>query len=349
MDFIRKQPIVGLILGLVAGLIVGLLFAWVIWPVDFVDAGPESLRADFQRAYILSVADSYSLRLDANRAREAFSGWNEATQTICSLAQTELDTADQQRLGALAAAITPDNTGCTPFAGQPLPTPGTGTTEESGGGTSILTICLLVILLLLVLLLLFRIATRRGGSTRPAYEMNVDKPTEGPVIDEGMDATATMTPIARFTTTYNRGHDTYDDSFSIENVNGDFLGECGVGISESLGGDSPKNVTAIEVWLFDKNDIRTVTKVIMSQHAFYDDAITAKLATKGEPALIRPGEVVALETNSLIINARILDMEYGTNPDLPPDSYLERATIELSAWAKEGAEGSGEADDMLNY
>lgn len=346
MDFIRKQPIIGLILGLVVGLFVGLIFAWVIWPVEFVDAGPETLRADFQRTYILSAADSYSSRLDPVRVREAFSGWDGAVQTICSLAQTEVDPADQQRLSALAAAVTPDGTGCIPFAGQPVPT--TPAAEEDQG-TSLLTICLLVIVLLLVMLLLFRIATRRGGSTRPAYEMHVDKPTEGPVINEGMDSTATMTPIARFTTTYNRGHDTYDDSFSIENVNGDFLGECGVGISESIGGDSPKNVTAIEVWLFDKNDIRTVTKVIMTQHAYYDDAITAKLATKGEPALIRPGEVVALETNSLIINARILDMEYGINPDLPPDSYLERATIELSAWAKEGAEGSSEADDMLDY
>ena len=103
------------------------------------------------------------------------------------------------------------------------------------------------------------------------------------------------------------------------------------------------------MWLFDKNDIRTITKVIMTQHAFYDEAITAKLATKGEPALMRSGEVVALETNALIINARILDMEYGSNPDLPPDSYLERVTIELSAWAKEGAEAPGEADDILTY
>jgi hypothetical protein len=341
MDFIRRQPILGAVLGVVLGLVVGLLFAWVIWPADFKDAGPEHLRADFQRAYILTTADSYSSRLDVNQAKAAFSGWPGAAQAVCQLAQTEVDPADQQRLTALAAAIT-DGVGCAQFAGQPVPT-----VEEEDGGSGFLTLCLLLILFLLIVFVLFRILTRRGGPTRPAYETHVDKPTEGPVIQEGMDTGATMTPIARFTTTYNRGHDTYDDSFSIENSNGDFLGECGVGISESLGGDTPKNVTAMEVWLFDKNDIRTITKVIMTQHAYYDEAITAKLATKGEPALMRSGEVVALETNALIINARILDMEYGTNPDLPPDSYLERVTIELSAWAKEGAEGTG--DDMLSY
>jgi len=343
MDFIRKQPIVGLILGFVVGLIVGLpILGWGLWPVQWTDGTPQDLGDATRRAYILAVSDSYSSRLDVQRAKDSFASWPEAAQEICQLAQTEPDLADQQRLLALAAAIT-DNVGC---AGQIVPAP--GTTEEDSGA-SLFTICLLLIVLLLVLFLIYRIATRRGGSTRPSYDMHVDKPTEGPMIEEGMSTGTTMTPIARFTTTYNRGHDTYDDSFSIENGNGDFLGECGVGISESLGGDSPKNVTAIEVWLFDKNDIRTITKVIMTQHAYYDDAITAKLATKGEPALLRPGEIVALETNALIINARITDMEYGSSPDLPPDSYLERVTIELSAWAKEGAEGSGQVDDMLDY
>jgi hypothetical protein len=344
MDFIRRQPIVSAVLGFVLGLIIGLpILGWWLMPIKWTNAGPQDLTDTTRTAYIMAAADSYSSRLDVNRAKEAFAIWPEASQEICQLSQVATDPADQQRLVALAAAIT-DGVGCAQFAGQPIPTAG-----EEDGGSGILTLCLLFVLFILIVFALYRILTRRGGTTRPAYETHVDKPTEGPVNQEGMDAGATMTPIARFTTTYNRGHDTYDDSFSIENSNGDFLGECGVGISESLGGDVPKNVTAMEVWLFDKNDIRTITKVIMTQHAYYDEAITAKLATKGEPALMRSGEVVALETNALIINARILDMEYGTNPDLPPDSYLERVTIELSAWAKEGAEGAGEADDMLSY
>ena len=48
-----------------------------------------------------------------------------------------------------------------------------------------------------------------------------------------------------------------------------------LGVSETIGVGSPNKVTAFEVWLFDKNDIRTVTKVLMSDHAFNDDAIRA--------------------------------------------------------------------------
>ena len=124
-------------------------------------------------------------------------------------------------------------------------------------------------------------------------------------------------------------------------MQGDFLGECGVGISESIGAGDPKNVTAFEIWLFDKNDIRTVTKVLMSDHAFFDEALKAKMAPKGEPILARENETIVLETNTLIINATIKEMAYGTGT-LPPQSYFERLTVELSAWSKEGG-------DVLEY
>ena len=88
----------------------------------------------------------------------------------------------------------------------------------------------------------------------------------------------------------------YDDSFSIETSSGEFLGETGVGISETLSGSSEaKQVTALEVWLFDKNDIRTVTKVLMTDQAFTDDALRAKLAPKGEAVQLEPGKKIILE------------------------------------------------------
>ena len=69
--------------------------------------------------------------------------------------------------------------------------------------------------------------------------------------------------IAQFMTSYNLGDDLYDDTFSIDASNGEFLGECGAGISDTIGVGDPKNISSFEVWLFDKNDIQTVTKVII--------------------------------------------------------------------------------------
>jgi hypothetical protein len=239
--------------------------------------------------------------------------------------------------------------GCGAIVGED--TAVTPTEPADGDGGSFGTLLLLGLLFLFLLAAIIFVINRRnalgsGDGDRSGY---TDIPDTAP---EGSEGGMVTTPLARFQTTYTFGHDSFDDSFSIENANGDFLGECGVGISESIGTDSPKNVTALEVWLFDKNDIRTVTKVVMSDHAFFDEALKAKLAPKGEPVLAHENETVVLETASLIINAEIRDMQYGAGT-LPPQSYFERISIELSAWAKEGEyeppDIEGRVDEIMNY
>ncbi|MEB2288183.1 MAG: hypothetical protein OZ934_08740 [Anaerolineae bacterium] len=166
-------------------------------------------------------------------------------------------------------------------------------------------------------------------------------------------------PVGQFVSTYVLGDDLYDDSFSIETAKSEFLGECGSGISETIGVGEPKKVTATEVWLFDKNDIRTVTKVLMSEHAYNDPALRTKLAPKGEAVLARPGVVTALETETLRVQVRIVDMQYGEGP-LPPRSFFERLAVEIAAWPKlnSGASSSqppdtsaafGDTAELLNY
>jgi len=146
-------------------------------------------------------------------------------------------------------------------------------------------------------------------------------------------------PIVQFMTTYLHGDDLYDDSFSIETASGEFLGETGVGISDTLdSSDAAKKVSAFEVWLFDKNDIRTVTKVLMSDYAFNNDDTRAKLAAKGEAVLAQPGSRFVLETASLRVQARVVDISYGSGP-FPPNSFMERITIELAAWQQSGGAG----------
>ena len=255
--------------------------------------------------------------------------------------------------------------GATLPAGTSVAAPGTLPEE---GGSSKLPGLLLGLLLLLLVVAIFYVWNRRRALTEGVEGDDLEyresstsqKSGRSPFArSSAAPAAAAATtepltvPIARFRTAYTRGHDTYDDSFSIENAGGDFLGECGVGISEIIGASTPKNVTAFEVWLFDKNDIRTITKVIMSDHAFFDEALKAKLAPKGEPVLARENETIVLETATLIINAEITEMDYGENSDMPDASYFDRFTIELSAWTKEGDYGTsspaGSEDDLLNY
>jgi hypothetical protein len=182
-----------------------------------------------------------------------------------------------------------------------------------------------------------------GGKPAASQETARSVAAQGAKISATIEKTdfvkvGTEPPIVQFMTTYLHGDDLYDDSFSIETPAGEFLGETGVGISETLSGaGEAKKVTAFEVWLFDKNDIRTVTKVVMSDHAFNDDAIRAKLAAKGEAVLAKPGDKITLETATLRIQARLVDLAYGSGP-VPPNSFYERITIELAAWKREGGQ-----------
>jgi len=139
----------------------------------------------------------------------------------------------------------------------------------------------------------------------------------------------------QFVTTYKLGDDGYDTSFTIETPAGEFLGECGIGMSEVLDEGPPQKVTAFEIWLFDKNDIRTVTKVLMSEYAYNDPTLTAKLKPKGELIIAQPNELLILETASLRVQVRTVEMNYGWEGSLPPRSYFENLVVEMTPTAKD--------------
>lgn len=138
--------------------------------------------------------------------------------------------------------------------------------------------------------------------------------------------------LDQFLARYNYGDDGYDMSFSIETPQTEFLGECGVGICEVLSAGSPQKVTAFEVWLFDKDDIRTVTKVLLSDHAAGSEELRGKLAPKGELVTIKPGDTVDLETKSLRVRARVRELEYGKEGTAR--SYFDRFVVELTPQQK---------------
>jgi len=146
-------------------------------------------------------------------------------------------------------------------------------------------------------------------------------------------------PLFQHVTAYALGDDHYDPSFSIELESGEFMGECGVGVSEVIGVGTPNKVTAFEIWLFDKSDIRTVTKVLMSDYSFHDEALRTKLAPKGEPVLAEVGKDLILETKTLRMRARIVEAEYGMG-NLPSNSFFGRLAIDMAVWVLPEREGA---------
>jgi len=319
---LNQKPQVLAFGALAIGLIVGLVIGWVIWPVSLSSVAPVDLHTGYRDYYLSMVANEYSVTHNLDLAKTMLGAdrdrWSSKDIAVAlqNLAKTR---ANKAQIEALAADLAKS-----PPAAQP-----------SGGTNWLVVFCSAVVLLLLIAAFIVILLPRlRGGGAPKEQAMAVRSALGSKAVEATAWAGEAEKPLAQFVTTYEIGDDRYDTSFSIETASSDFLGECGVGISETVGTGSPDKVTAFEVWLFDKNDIRTVTKVLMSEHAFGDSALRAKLATKGEPELARPEAAVELETATLKVRTRVVEMDYGTG-DLPPNSFFNKVVLELAAWPKE--------------
>lgn len=320
-----QNPIVKTLGLLLMGLAVGLIWAWGIQPVQWKDAVPSLLHPAYREDYLRMAIDSYSINHDAEIALRRY-------QALGEYGPSTLQSIQANPAGQNPAAILDFSQ---LVVGGTLVTPSVPSTTpaKAGGGMAYLLIGLAVILIGAVAYFgtrLFRSGRRSGVLTAAQQAQEISRQVE--VIDYA--AMGEEPPLAQFVTTYVLGDDLFDDSFSIETASGEFLGECGIGISETIGvGDSPKRVSALEVWLFDKSDIQTVTKVLMSSHAYNDPHTFARLQAKGEPILVEKGKQIVLETAAIQMIATIADMEYGQSA-LPEDSFFERLTLELAIWPK---------------
>jgi len=321
-----KKPFVAAALGFVMGLLIGLVvLGWGLWPVQWTNAAPSSLRPELQEDYLRMTIDSFVNNPVNELAIQRYKALGPDGPAV--LERIRAGYPDQNAVKNFIEVVKTT----APVA---TPTSGTGQTSiKPRALTSTLIIGGAIILFAILgfavykyLIPLFKRTTSENPAIRGRDVTNQSELTDYSALGDEQ-------PIAQFITTYVLGDDLFDDSFSIDSPSGEFLGECGIGISETIGVGEPKKVTAFEVWLFDKNDIQTVTKVLMSSHAFNDAATFQRLQAKGEPFLVERGKQVVLETAALQLVATASDMAYGQGA-LPEESYYERLTLEIAVWPK---------------
>ncbi len=326
MDMLKRPAIVGMF-ALIVGIVLGLIYAYAIDPIKFKDADPSFLRADFRQDYLRMTIDSFRVNGDQNLALGRYNLLGVyAAETFNEISQNP----GQLDPGAILAfqQVLLQNNALNPSTDIPP--------ADTGGGSNLFSIAIIAGGLLAVGLVamaafwLFRSNRRSPEDMTPAMQAAEHSRS---VEKTDYSTSGEEPPVAQYVTTYVLGDDLFDDSFSIDAPSGEFLGECGVGISETIGVGDPKKVTAFEVWMFDKNDIQTVTKVLMSPHAFSDPGFRTKLEPKGELIPVEPQKQVVLETQTLQMIATVSDMQYGQGA-LPTDSYFERVTLELAIWSK---------------
>ncbi len=349
--------IVAFLIGTIFGLVV---LGWWLFPVQWTDASPADLAKSWQDIYVVTVADAYSYNHDINLARQRMDGIPDTEVSAAlsaefqkrNLAGQATQAADLANF-ATAFGVPISTTG----APAAVPTPG-----KTGGGNlfSSLAPLLLGLLLLLVvvvagLMVYQRMSNRAAkapagsapkaaaydtmpsgaGMTSASTASSAQKTAPPSATAAAKTAAATKAPapttksLGTFAATYKFGDDNYDTAFTLETPKGEFLGECGMGISETIGEGKPDKVTAFDLWLFDKTDVRTVTQILMSEHAFNDQALRSRLAQKGELALAEKGKHILLETATLRVDATIVDMVYASTPGLPANSHFQKLIVEM--------------------
>ncbi len=367
MDLLEgKSPIRPLAVGGIVGLIVGCLVGWLaigwwLWPVEYVgDAYTYELNEAEKMQYVAAVADSYNLTKQVEVARQRFSVWT-TEEKVSALAQlfvedqTQGKTQEAQQVVALASELqriegwdptlvsqVVDGV-VTQYAEQgalgeaqsvslfasalgapavsppqvPVSTPEPSVPQARVplGGT-LLRLCGVLLLVAVLILILLVLRRRRLDRQVVAKKPEAEWTGVGPP------------PLLHRTSSYSLGMDNFDESFAIETEDNEWLGECGMGISESLGDGTPRRVVAFEVWLFDKPNTRTVTKVLLSDFASSNEALRNKLSARGDPVLATPGGTFTLETPALTVEARVVEMEYGEGT--PAFGYFNSLKVSLT-------------------
>lgn len=353
----------------IIGAIVGwlLLGAVLLSPlVTIKDTFPSYLASEYKQQWIVDVADAYSANQDLATARNHLRWFtpDEVTQSLkfaFTQRNTKGDSEGAARIAAFGQLLGYSISGGTSQT-QPTRTP-----QQQGGGLldnlgQILLLAAGLILLVALALgayMLWRNRTPETGTAKPRATPTTDTGTttfaraepvmtmpaqnvsgfETPItapptaVPPQVTTPRVTTPLAKslgtFAATYKFGEDNYDTSFTLETARGEFLGETGMGSSETIGEGKPDKVTAFDVWLFDKTDVRTVTQILMSEYAFNDQATRQRLATKGELVLAEKGRHLTLETATLAVDAEIVELVYASTPGLAPNSHFQKLIVEM--------------------
>jgi hypothetical protein len=144
-------------------------------------------------------------------------------------------------------------------------------------------------------------------------------------------------PLATFApTVYRHGDDHFDEDFAINGPMGELIGECGASIADRIGVDTPSRVSAIALWVFDKNDFQSTTKVLMTDYAYNDQVIRTKLKARGEAVLAVDGGVVEIVTSTLRVLIQVSDL--GLNADNnPPHGYFQSVSLTFNVYKRQTA------------
>jgi hypothetical protein len=138
--------------------------------------------------------------------------------------------------------------------------------------------------------------------------------------------------ISTFNTQYEIGDDDYDEGFQINGAGGELIGELGATASERIGLEMPYKFAVLSVWLFDKLDFQSTTKVLMTDYAYNDSAIKDKLKVRGDLILARNG-VFEIVTSTMRVEVEVTGIDFAPIGN-EPHGYFENVNLQFRVYRR---------------
>lgn len=181
----------------------------------------------------------------------------------------------------------------------------------------------------------------RPAPPMPGFEGAAQSPTPASPPAVSLDEPLARSPLgfgkklAEFDAVYHRGDADYDEAFVVDGDTGGagFRGECGMGIAMPLDSESTQ-ATALEVWLFDKSNIRTVTTVLASDYAYNMPSLQERLAERGDILLAAPNQVFTIEAKTLVLQGEVTSLTYVEGAK-EPRSVFDDLAVHLTIYTPE--------------
>ncbi|MBE2266943.1 MAG: hypothetical protein IAE80_01840 [Anaerolinea sp.] len=324
------------ILALLLGIGIGFLGAYVLFPTQYYDGDVLTLEQSWQDEWVKLLADR-NAAANADVSANIIELLSQIDDPLSVINRLLNDPTEQENYGKLQAIL--------PYAqvaqetAPPVAPVQPNTTDNLLPFIVVPLVSVIVVFVVIILYGMFIYPNlieplqRRGQKPDPTVAAERANREEAKKVFETQktDFAATTnlgTPIMQRMSTYTAGFGQYDDSFTIEDAEERFLGECGAGIAETT---ADGKATAVEVWLFDKDDfVRTMTKVFVSEGAMTDPAVRSRLQEKGDLILAQTGAILTLETAALRLQARIIDLQYAPGSN----AAIQKLTLELAAWTR---------------
>jgi hypothetical protein len=326
---ILKKPVLSGVLAGIAGIILGLFWAWMVQPVQWVNADPSFLSADYQSDYLRMAIDSYQQNPDGETALRRYKSLGVNGPATLAIINANPGSQKSDAIGAFIKIVEPGG-----LAAAPSTPAGGGTASSVSPTTSGIIIAVIVIVVgvvgYFVLRLLRPLINKSGEQTPVQQAQQMDRDAQKTNFSEMNEEP----PIFQMMNTYVVGDDLYTHSMDINSADGTYLGQCGLEIADAIPVfDKPKRVRGIAVWLFGLKYKETTWAILMPPDAYENAALRDRLRVKGEPIKVEPGLVVEIETRELKMHVRIADVEYGQGTTTDED-YFKRLTLELAVWPK---------------